>query len=115
MLLTALILLDLLRYMPGYGRTRFRWGLARLAVVVLPLAVDSAICVSRVSDYYHTYSDILAGAVIGAGSAMLAWHMERATWRPLRWEWCGVVWCGVAIYACLLTAAVVSRQQTGGQ
>jgi len=49
---------------------------------ILPLAVCIGIAVSRVIDYHHHFSDIIAGALLGSGTAMFAYFL----YFPSLWE-----------------------------
>ncbi|BGP39537.1 hypothetical protein JCM10450v2_003503 [Rhodotorula kratochvilovae] len=52
--------------------------LLRLALVVAPLFAATWICVTRLEDHYHHPTDVIAGASIGALSALVAY----ATYYP---------------------------------
>ena len=47
-----------------------------LLFVFLPILVAALIAVTRTRDYWHNYSDINAGAIIGVASATLAYKMN---------------------------------------
>lgn len=52
--------------------------LLRLSLVVAPLFLATWICVTRLEDHYHHPTDVLAGAFLGALSALVAY----ATYYP---------------------------------
>lgn len=59
----------------AFSRARARHGgaLWRVAVVLAPLLAAMVVGVSRTRDYHHNYSDVLAGAAIGALTAATAY------------------------------------------
>ena len=52
----------------------------RLLLVLLPLGGATTIAVTRVVDYHHSRSDIIAGALIGSIFALLSYSLY---WPPL--------------------------------
>jgi len=51
---------------------------AKGIIVVTPIALAMFIAISRVVDYHHDFSDIIAGSLIGAGIGLMAYFM----WYP---------------------------------
>jgi len=51
---------------------------AKACLVLLPIAIAILIAVSRVIDYHHDFSDIQAGAMLGAGIGAFAYFL----WYP---------------------------------
>jgi diacylglycerol diphosphate phosphatase/phosphatidate phosphatase len=72
----AMVYLSL--YLAGkLGLYRRYGGSAWKAIVCLfPLAVATTVAVSRVRDYHHDFSDILAGSLLGAGMGIMAYFMN---------------------------------------
>jgi len=59
------------------GLFRHHGGTSWKACVILcPIAVATLVAVSRTRDYHHDFSDILAGAVLGAGMAVFAYYLN---------------------------------------
>jgi len=54
-------------------------GTARLLLVCAPLLAATLVGVSRIIDYHHNYSDVVAGALLGAGVAGMAFANRRET------------------------------------
>jgi len=45
-------------------------------ITLLPLALAGFVAISRTRDYHHDFSDIIAGAIIGAGFAIYTYHLN---------------------------------------
>lgn len=55
-------------YLSGKIRVFDRRGhVAKLCIVILPLLVAALVGVSRVDDYWHHWTDVFAGGLLGIG------------------------------------------------
>jgi membrane-associated phospholipid phosphatase len=61
----------------------FRTGgaLWKLLVILAPMAVATAVGVTRISDHRHHWEDVLGGGIIGFGYAMLSYRLHYG------WPW----------------------------
>jgi len=55
---------------------------AKASLVLLPIALATVVSVSRVIDYHHDFSDVQAGALIGAGIGLMAYFL----WYPSQFD-----------------------------
>jgi membrane-associated phospholipid phosphatase len=69
------VLFAKLRVFDGSGHT---W---KLLAALLPLLVAIAVGITRYSDYWHHWTDIVAGLVLGLGVSALVYRQHyRAVW-----------------------------------
>lgn len=48
----------------------------RAIISLVPLTISFFVAISRVDDYHHNFTDITAGAIIGAAFALYCWHLN---------------------------------------
>lgn len=66
------------------GLFRHHGGTSLKAVIaLLPIAASTAVAVSRLIDYHHDFSDVLAGSLLGSGIAVFAYFLN---YHPLASE-----------------------------
>ncbi|KAL7712557.1 Phosphatidic acid phosphatase type 2 domain containing protein [Entamoeba marina] len=56
----------------------------RLIPVIVPLILAGIICISRTRDYYHNFSDILGGSLIGMASSMMVYFSKFESLTSLK-------------------------------
>jgi len=56
------------------------WVLVRF----VPLAVATGVAATRITDYMHHVSDVVTGAVLGAGVAALVFHVQAQRVVPAK-------------------------------
>lgn len=57
---------------------------AKFATLSIPLLVAALVSVSRLVDHHHFYADVLAGAVLGSGTAMAVWGTRKGEFEETR-------------------------------
>jgi membrane-associated phospholipid phosphatase len=52
-------------------------GVWKLVVVLAPTAIAMFIGLTRIRDYWHHWEDVIVGAALGTGFAVLAWIHKK--------------------------------------
>ena len=63
-------------YACGKTRVFYRGHFSQLIVIAIPLYIALFVAISRVQDYRHNYSDIVAGALLGLISGLIGYLMN---------------------------------------